>query len=267
MTSIFIFAGTSEGREIAEILSEKGFSSTVSVATEYGAALLPKAENLTVLQGRLSSAQMAELLSQKDYAFVIDATHPFATEVSKEIKKACALTKKRYIRFARETACASERASEPETESIFFFPDISSAAEWLQNQEGVIFVSTGSKELPLLTQKISDKSRLFVRVLPAEESLKICADCHIPQNQIIAMQGPFSQEENEKHFAQSGAKILLTKESGKRGGYSEKIQAAKKLGMTVAVIQNPEKESDAEAGEERFSSIKELLQRIIGEKD
>ena len=255
-SSIFIFAGTSEGREIAEILSQKGFSSTVSVATEYGAALLPQSKNLTVLQGRLSSAQMAELLSQKDYAFVIDATHPFATEVSKEIKKACALTKKRYIRFARETACASE----PETETLFFFPDISSAAEWLQDQEGVIFVSTGSKELPLLTQKISDKSRLFVRVLPAEESLKICADCHIPQNQIIAMQGPFSQEENERHFARSGAKILLTKESGKRGGYSEKIQAAKKLGMTAAVIQNPENlAKKAQAGEERFSSIKELI--------
>ena len=254
-SEVFIFAGTSEGREIAEILAQKGFLCTVSVATEYGASLLSETENLTVLQGRLSSCQMAELFSQKEYLCVIDATHPFATEVSKEIRKACNLTKKRYIRFARETSCSLK--------SFSSFPDISSAADWLEKQNDVIFVSTGSKELPILSQKISDKSRLFVRVLPLAESLEICAECNIPENQIIAMKGPFSMAENEKHFAQSGAKILLTKESGARGGYFEKIQAAEKLGLKIAVIQNPEREIDLQKCELSFSSIKEMLDELF----
>ena len=79
MTRIFIFAGTTEGRELSEKLSQSGYEITVSVATEYGAKLLPKSEKITVLQGRLDSEQMILLLSQKEYAFVIDATHPFAT--------------------------------------------------------------------------------------------------------------------------------------------------------------------------------------------
>ena len=261
---IFIFAGTSEGREIAEILSQKGFGCTVSVATEYGANLLPKAENLTVLQGRMKCEKMIAAFSQKNYAFVVDATHPFATEVSKEIKKACNYTQKKYLRLARNT---NFEQTAGEDEKIFCFGDILEAGEWLENQSGKIFVTTGSKELFKLCEKISERERLFVRVLPSEESLKICEDCKIPENQIIALQGPFSLETNERQFAESGAKILLTKESGKRGGYSEKIRAAKKLGMTVAVIQNPEKESDAEAGEERFSSINELLQRILGQEN
>ena len=55
------------------------------------------------------------------------------------------------------------------------------------------------------------------------------------------MQGPFSEKANELQFEESGAEILLTKESGATGGYFEKIEAAQKLGMKIAVIENPEK--------------------------
>ena len=271
MISIFIFAGTSEGREISESLSQKGYSCTVSVATEYGAGLLPKAENLTILQGRLDSRKMTDLFLEKDYSCVIDATHPFATAVSKEIKKACLLSQLPYLRFARATASSAGGEQEAAAlSSVFFFQDMETAANWLEKQDGGIFVSTGSKELPLLSQKISRKSRLFVRVLPAEESLKICASCKIPPEHIIAMQGPFSQEQNEAHFARSGAKILLTKESGQRGGYFEKIRAAEKMGMKIAVIQNPESRKSGggkkESGEKEmsFSSIKEIVAWVEG---
>ena len=272
---IFIFAGTSEGREIAEILSQKGFDCTVSVATEYGANLLPKAENLTVLQGRMKCEKMIAAFSQKNYAFVVDATHPFATEVSKEIKKACNYTHKKYLRLARNTNF--EQAA-GEDEKIFYFSDISQAGEWLQNQSGKIFVTTGSKELFKLCEKISERERLFVRVLPCAESLKICEDCKISENQIIALQGPFSLETNERQFAESGAKILLTKESGAAGGFFEKIQAAENLKMQIAVIKNPENarhsELDrlrcrgrfvSESANERsevFHSVEEIVARI-----
>lgn len=267
MNPIFIFAGTTEGRELCEKLSESGFDCTVSVATEYGESLLPKKENLTVLQGRMNSGQMIQAFSQKNYAFVVDATHPFATEVSKEIKKACDSTKIRYFRLARNTNEVPESQN-----NIFYFNDISAAAEWLEFQSGKIFVSTGSKELPKLCEKISDKARLIVRVLPSIESIQVCIDCKIPQHQIIAMQGPFSEKANEIQFSERGAKILLTKESGSAGGYFEKIRAATNLGMKIAVIKNPEKaqsmsenaESLVENSSEReiFHSVEEICDII-----
>ena len=259
----FIFAGSSEGREISEILSENGFDCVVSVATEYGANLLPHAKNLTVLQGRLSHEEMSRKFSEKNYDYIVDATHPFAVEVSKEIKKACEITGNKYIRLARATNFKKDK-------DIFYFPDIASAGEWLESQEAKIFVTTGSKELSSLAEKISDKNRLFARVLPSAQSIQICADCGIARNQIIAMQGPFSQKSNEIQFSESGAKILLTKESGARGGFFEKIEAARNLGMRIAVIQNPETAESEDSGrvdEKIFRSKEEFLSFIRIQKN
>lgn len=252
---VFIFAGTTEGRRLAEILSEKGVLCAVSVATEYGANLLPDSKNVTVFQGRLNSDEMSRLFVQDDYDFIVDATHPFATEVSKEIKKACSLTQKKYLRLARKT----ERGVGDE--KISYFENLSSATDWLENQEGKIFVSTGSKELQKISEKISDKSRMVVRVLPTVESLEICKKSGILQKEIIAMQGPFSEKMNEIQFSETGSKILLTKESGKNGGYFEKIEAAQKLGMKIAVIKNPENKNGSAIGMggEILGSVEEMV--------
>lgn len=264
MTRIFIFAGTTEGRELSERLSKSGFKITVSVATEYGAKLLPKSEKITVLQGRLDSAQMISVFLQENYAFVVDATHPFATEVSKEIKKACDCTKIPYLRLARNTENEENSGnSRTQSKNFFYFEDISSAADWLESQNGKIFVTTGSKELPKICRKLTDKSRLCVRVLPSKESIQICRECGIPEEQIIAMQGPFSEEANLRQFSESHAKILLTKESGTKGGYFEKIRAAENLGMKIAVIKNPENlvKNDCEQGQ-IFHSVEEICDKL-----
>ena len=49
MCNICVFAGTTEGRELAEFLAGQPVQATVCVATEYGETLLPEAENVTVL--------------------------------------------------------------------------------------------------------------------------------------------------------------------------------------------------------------------------
>ena len=62
-TEILIFAGTTEGRELAEHLAGAGVHCTVSVATEYGAQILGPGKGRTVLQGRLTQKQMEVLRS------------------------------------------------------------------------------------------------------------------------------------------------------------------------------------------------------------
>ena len=57
MCRVILFGGTEEGREIAELLADKGVPSLVCVATEYGAAALPK--GLKILQKRLERAERA----------------------------------------------------------------------------------------------------------------------------------------------------------------------------------------------------------------
>ena len=75
---------------------------------------------------------MISVFLQENYAFVVDATHPFATEVSKEIKKACDCTKIPYLRLARNTENEENPGdSRTQSKNFFYFEDISSAADWL----------------------------------------------------------------------------------------------------------------------------------------
>lgn len=89
MCEIFIFGGTTEGRVIAEWCVNHRIKAFVSVATDYGSKLLPKSEYLEVLENRLDSEQMMRIFREKEISIVIDATHPYAVEVSKNISEAC----------------------------------------------------------------------------------------------------------------------------------------------------------------------------------
>ena len=91
-TEILLFAGTTEGRELADILAGAGVRCTVSVATEYGAQILGPGAGRTVLKGRLTEEQMEFLIREEAFTCVVDAAHPFATQVSRQIKEACTAT-------------------------------------------------------------------------------------------------------------------------------------------------------------------------------
>lgn len=89
-------------------------------------------------------------------------------------------------------------------------------------------MTTGSKELSVYASSEKIKNRLYVRVLPGLESLHICMEQEISGKQIIALQGPFSEEMNTAILHQYQIQCMVTKKSGRAGGYEEKIKAAKK---------------------------------------
>ena len=101
MCRLLIFGGTTEGRLLAEHCSKSGISADVSVATEYGAELLP--EDVNVLCGRLETEEMTALILKNGYIMVVDATHPYAVEATKNIKAACG--------FCGKARCAAEKRS------------------------------------------------------------------------------------------------------------------------------------------------------------
>ena len=85
MKQVLIFAGTTEGRRLAECLAAARIPASVCVATEYGETLLPRAEGITHLMGRLDEGQMESLMKKEDFSCVVDATHPYAVAVSENI--------------------------------------------------------------------------------------------------------------------------------------------------------------------------------------
>ena len=73
---IAIFAGTTEGRLLAERLAGSNVRADVFVATEYGKEEIPEAPNLHVYDGRIDENGMEDLFREKRYDLILDATHP-----------------------------------------------------------------------------------------------------------------------------------------------------------------------------------------------
>ena len=119
------------------------------------------------------------------------------------------------------------------------FSDFDGLIHWLNETEGAVFSTLGAKEAALLSRAERFAERIWLRVLPLEESLRAVREAGFPAKHVICMQGPFSQEFNEAMFRVTGARILLTKDSGAAGGFSEKLAAARACGMKVALIARP----------------------------
>ncbi|MCR5715264.1 MAG: precorrin-6A reductase [Lachnospiraceae bacterium] len=251
MTRVLIFAGTTEGRELTEYLTGKGVLVTASVATEYGVLMMKPDSADTLMHGRMEEEQMAMLMRTGDYVCVIDATHPFATVVSGEIKGACEETGTPYLRLLRE------EDEEPESEMVHYVENIEEAAQYLKDSDGNILVTTGSKELGRFCEILGNPERVYARVLPSKESLELCEQAGLVGPHVIAMQGPFETELNYGMIRQVEASYLLTKQSGKSGGFREKIAAADRAGIKCIVIRNPEQ---GERGEGYY--LDELLCKL-----
>ncbi len=86
------------------------------------------------------------------------------------------------------------------------------------------------------------QARTLARVLPDSRVLEHCEALGIRGKHLIAMQGPFSAELNEAMLRQTGAGWLVTKESGGRGGFAEKLEAAGRCGIRTVVIGRPSQE-------------------------
>lgn len=245
MTEILLFGGTSEGRTLAESLQRKNISTLVCVATEYGETLLASGGSLRVHTGRLTAEEIASLIALERPRMVIDATHPYASSIRKNLKSACQIMGTPYLRVLRDAF--------PATDCVTFetMPELIS---WLNSQSGIIFSMLGAKEASSLTAVSDYAKRVWLRVLPSIESLGACLGAGFLAKQIVCMQGPFSEEMNVAMLRTANADILVTKESGLAGGFPEKLAAAKKLSIQIAVLKRPR--------DENGFALQELLRQI-----
>lgn len=240
MDKILLFAGTTEGRNLAEFLEKNQIPTEVCVATQYGETLLEEGKYLHVHAGRLDETEMEQQI-QKQITLVIDATHPYAVIVSQNIRRACSRTGTEYIRLARKETDASWKQ---EMEDVTEVASVAEAAAFLAKKEGRIFAATGSKELSAY-QVIPDyQDRVVARVLSTPEAVSECAMLGFSGKNLICMQGPFTEDLNVAMLRQAQASWMVTKESGKAGGFLEKLRAAKKAGAKLVVIKRPGERSE-----------------------
>lgn len=238
MSGIVIFGGTTEGRKLAEAFAQTALRVSLCVATEYGAALIPHAENLQIHTGRLEPEQMTAYLRAAEPELVLDATHPYAAVVTEHIRAACLELKLPLLRVSRE----QKQGAEADAEDIIFVDSVEEAAAYLRGVEGKVLLTTGSKELEKYAVIENYRERCVARVLPTLPVMEKCSGLGFTGKNLIAMQGPFSLEMNIQMIRAAGCRFLVTKESGKEGGYEEKCQAALETGTRLIVIRRPQEQ-------------------------
>ena len=278
--AILIFAGTTEGRTLAEYASAHSVRCFVSVATDYGKSLIGHLENITLLTGRMDEEEMERFIEENDIRLVIDATHPFAREVTENIRSACEkarirLEEVRYVRCIRpfeKRPSSGQSAEISETEDrvaggertqgerIIYTESVQEAVEYLKKTTGNILIATGSKELHLYTEIENYRERCFARVLSTEPAVRESVRLGFEGSHLFAMQGPFAQDLNLALLRQTKAAYFVTKETGKAGGFDEKAEAAEMAGAVLVVIGRPD-----ETGES-VEAVEEMIKEYAGEQ-
>lgn len=250
---IWVIAGTSEGRKLIKSLKDINVEIHVSVATEYGTALLEKQDNMIIHQDRMDLQAMKKFIALHNPLCVIDATHPYAIIVTDTVKKACVEMDVEYIRVKRPKSVIDD--------DVIIVKDYEDAIEFLSHTEGTVFLATGSKTLDLFTAIDDFENRVVVRVLPMIDSLQSAINLGYARNRIICMQGPFDKQLNVAMFKKFDTKYVVTKESGKAGGFEEKEQAAKEAGAKLVVIKRL---LDDEKGTELTLVIEKVKVLVFG---
>ena len=235
MYKVFLFAGTTEGRELAGFLSRAGVEVFVFTATEYGKSLIGEAENMVLSYERLSAEKMEEQIRTEKPDLVVDATHPYAELVTENIRSACIHTHTELIRLVRDEGTWDGG-------DITYVSSAKEAAEFLSRTDGNVLLTTGSKDLAEFTAVPGYEERIYARVLSLPDVAKSCAGLGFRGSRLICMQGPFSKELNTAMLRKYDCKWMVTKASGMEGGFPEKLEAAKEAGAKLLIIGRPKKE-------------------------
>ena len=229
---IFLAAGTKDGRDLAAFLQAKGYDIVISTATSYGGWLAVGSAK-KVREGKLNTKGLSKYILHNNIEIFIDATHPYAVDISHNAMEACHLCAVPYIRYERNDIL-------PEYNQLYKASTMSQAAELAASMGNKIFLSTGSNSLPYYVQHPCLKNKhLIIRVLPTKEVITKCKRLGFLPNQIIAMQGPFSKALNKELYLKYNAEVIITKNGGKEGGTDTKIIAAKELSLPIIVLERP----------------------------
>lgn len=230
MGQINILGGTSDALALCRILTRRDVPYSLSVATATGEALAADIGGARQV-GRLDAAGMVDWLRSAQW--VIDASHPYAEQASQTLAAACRTLGLPLTRYERPSEIdAIQDASLLAVDSIE--QACAAAGEFGQR----ILLTTGSKQLADYVRLLPGKT-LIARVLPVADVLGQCAALGLSVNQIIAMTGPFSRELNLALYRQYRPDVVITKESGREGGYADKVLACLDALIPCVVIRRP----------------------------
>lgn len=232
---VWLIGGTSDSVEIAKILVVNRIPFVVSVATQ--AAKDIYLADTQVVIGYMNLEQMQSFCQRENIQQVIDASHPYATEVS---QSAIAITAKLDIAYLRYERSNYQAANSTQTNSSIIELDSFDtllAGNYFQGQR--VLLTVGCKILPQF-QSWQKRATLYARVLPKLESLNIAQKAGFTSDRIVAIRPPLTIELETALWQQWQISLVVTKASGTAGGEDIKRQVAADLNIPLIIIARPQ---------------------------
>lgn len=246
--------GTGEGRAILSHVNKYTDEIVVSTATEYGYEIYKEFKAKHFNYRALNEDEFKDLITKFGIDTFVDASHPYACEVSKTLIKVCNDLNIEYIRYERKSYFNDLK----DNENIIFIDKYEYLEELFKNIDGNILNTTGSNNALKIEGLKSEKNRIIHRILPSPKVISRLLDNGISMENIIAIKGPFGFEINNGIIKEYKIKALITKDSGEEGGMKEKIDSALINNVKIIVI----KRLEVNYGR-KFNNIEEMINFIF----
>ncbi len=249
---IGLILGTSEGKRILSLLNKYTEDIFITTATAYGGELLKDYKYKILNTKPLDYDALKKALINNGVTMLVDASHPYAEEITQNAKKACQELSVEYVRYERPSIIEKYKNQE----QIIQVESYEELKDKLVNIKGCILNTTGSRNIEKI-KNLNLGNRIIHRVLPSTKVMENIISQGIKVEDIIAIKGPVSYELNRAFIKEYGARAIILKDSGKEGGTEEKLLAAVDLGIYAFVLKRKKLEE-----ENVYSDEKNLVKYI-----
>ena len=230
--------GTSEGKEFLSLANKYTDKIIVSTATSYGGELLKEYKIHHLNTEPLDKEGLKKLINKFNIKALVDASHPYAKEVSKNAREACKEANTHYVRYERPGVLQGI-----EDRRIMRVTSYEELENILNKIDGNILNTTGSRNVKKI-MNLNIKNRIIHRVLPSKEVMDELITMGIKPEDIVAIKGPIGYSLNKAFIEEYNAKAVITKDSGIQGGALEKLNAALDSDIDLIIIEREENKNN-----------------------
>ena len=214
---ILVFGGTTEGRKAVEVLEEGGNTYYYSTKTGEQDITLHHGQRI---DGALDAEAMQTFCREHGIRLIVDAAHPFASQLHQTI------------------AQVSESLSIPTIRYERIYPERDPEITWIDDYSQIprdihsLLATTGVQSIAKLKPLEAEGIRIYYRILQRESSIALALKQGASSEQLCYYEDP--------QDIPVEAEAILLKESGLSGGFSEKVEAAKAKGMRIIALKRPQ---------------------------
>ena len=213
---ILVFGGTTEGRRAAEVLEEAG--SVYFYSTKTGEQELTL-HNGQRIDGAMDEEAMYAFCLEHSIRLMVDAAHPFASQLHATIAKVAESLQIPVVRY--------ERIYPPRESDIVWIDDYNELTSYI-SPHTTLLATTGVQSISKLKFLEMQGIKVIYRILNRESSVLLAHEQGATDEQLC-------------FYPQTAcADAVLMKESGVSGGFVEKVAEAKEKGMRIIVLKRPQ---------------------------